>query len=135
MANFKYRGRDPQGGNVEGVLEAATVDAVATQLMNSGVTPVDIAEVAKGGDDVFADLRKLLTAEKPDLEDLILFARRMYTLMRAGVPINQATDGLARSTRNQILVEVLGEIQIDLESGRDFSTALGVIRKSSLHCS
>ena len=125
MANFKYRGRDPQGENVEGVLEAATVDAVATQLMNSGVTPVDIAEYAKGGDDVLADLRKLLTAEKPDLEDLILFARQMYTLMRAGVPINQAMDGLARSTRNQVLVEVLGEIQINLESGRDFSTALG----------
>ena len=48
----------------------------------------------------------------------------MYTLMRAGVPINQAMDGLARSTRNQILVDALRDIQTDLESGRDFSTAL-----------
>ncbi len=125
MASFNYRGRNAQGGIVEGVLEAATVDAVATQLMNSGVTPVDIAEATAPGGDVFAGIRKVLTAEAPGLEDLILFSRQMYTLMRAGVPINQAMDGLARSTRNQILVEVLGEIQIDLESGRDFSTALG----------
>ena len=92
--------------------------------MNSGVTPVDIAESAAGGDDVFAGIRKVLTAERPGLEDLILFSRQMYTLMRAGVPINQAMDGLARSTRNQILVDALRDIQTDLESGRDFSTAL-----------
>ena len=124
MANFKYRGRDGQGGVVEGVLEAATVDAVAAQLMNSGVTPVDIAEYADVGDDFLAGIRKVLTAEAPGLEDLILFSRQMYTLMRAGVPINQAMDGLARSTRNQILVDALRDIQTDLESGRDFSTAL-----------
>ncbi len=126
MANFKYRGRDGGGGVVEGVLEASSSDAVASQLLASGITPVDIAEhaAAGGGQDALAGLRALLTRKSPDLEDLILFSRQMYTLMRAGVPINQAMSGLARSSRNPVLVEALGDIQRDLESGRDFSTAL-----------
>ena len=69
-------------------------------------------------------MRKLLTAQAPTLEDLILFSRQLYTLMRAGVPINQAMTGLIRSTHNQRLAGALREVQADLEGGRDLSTAL-----------
>jgi MSHA biogenesis protein MshG len=126
MANYKYKGRDSSGSLIEGVLEAATSDAAAGQLMNSGIIPVDISEqVERSGDgDVIDDIRRILTTAPPELEDLIVFSRQMYTLMRAGVPINQAMGGLIRSTRNRVLVEALGEIQVDLESGRDFSTGL-----------
>ncbi len=126
MASYQYKGRDSSGSLVEGVLEAATADAVAGQLMNIGITPVDITQqVNRSGDgDIFEEIRKFLTTEPPELEDLILFSRQMYTLMRAGVPINQAMGGLIRSTRNRVLVEALGQIQTDLESGRDFSTGL-----------
>ena len=110
---------------VEGMLDAASIDAVATQLMASGITPVEIRAQAARGLGVFAALHRLLTDEQPTLEDLILFARQMYSLMRAGVPINQAMTGIARSSRNRILVDVLREVQADLESGREFSTALG----------
>ncbi|MGE0482877.1 MAG: type II secretion system F family protein [Gammaproteobacteria bacterium] len=126
MAHFKYRGRDGGGGVVEGVLEGNSRDAVASQLMASGIIPVDIAEhAAAGGGDALAGLRAALTRRPPELEDLILFSRQMYTLLRAGVPINQAMAGLARSTRNEMLVTALGNIRADLESGREFSTALG----------
>ena len=126
MASYQYKGRDSSGSLVEGVLEAATADAVAGQLMNIGITPVDITQqVNRSGDgDIFEEIRRFLTTEPPELEDLILFSRQMYTLMRAGVPINQAMGGLIRSTRNRVLVEALGQIQTDLESGRDFSTGL-----------
>lgn len=125
MAQFRYRGRDGGGGLVEGVLEGASRDAVASQLMASGIAPVDIAEqAAVHGGDALAGLRALLTRRPPELEDLILFARQMYTLLRAGVPINQAMTGLARSTRNEQLATALGDVRTDLEAGRDFSTAL-----------
>ncbi len=101
------------------------MDAVAAQLMSSGITPVDITETAAASGDALAQLKRVFTQRAPELEDLILFSRQMYTLMRAGVPINQAMSGLARSTRNEVLVEALHDIQRDLESGRDFSTALG----------
>ena len=51
MASYQYKGRDSSGSLVEGVLEAATADAVAGQLMNIGITPVDITQqVNRSGD-------------------------------------------------------------------------------------
>lgn len=127
MASFRYRGRDSGGGVVEGVLEAASQDAVASQLSSSGIIPVEIKEQAAGssGGSTLNDLNNLFGRKAPELEDLILFSRQMYTLLRAGVPINSAMNGLARSSRNEVLIEAMGDIQRDLESGRDFSTALG----------
>jgi len=48
----------------------------------------------------------------------------MYTLMRAGIPLSQAMTGLARSTRNETLREVLFLIKATVESGRELSVAL-----------
>lgn len=124
MASYRYRGRDAAGSLVEGRLDATNADAVASQLISGGIVPVDIAEQAAGGPGALEQLKNLLTDKPPELEDLILFSRQMYTLMRAGVPIHQAMNGLARSTRNRRLAELLRDIQADLESGREFSVAL-----------
>jgi MSHA biogenesis protein MshG len=125
MASYSYRGRDVGGSLIEGRLDAASVDAVASQLLQSGITPVDIAELAEqAGGGLAEDLRRLLTDQQPGLEELILLARQMYTLLRAGVPIHQAMTGLMRSTRNRVLADALRDIQADIESGREFSTAL-----------
>jgi MSHA biogenesis protein MshG len=48
----------------------------------------------------------------------------MYTLMKAGVPINLALSGLIRSARNEVVREVLTEVKGFIESGRELSAAL-----------
>lgn len=123
MPNFKYRGRGRRGDLVEGTLDAGSKELVASQLMNSGISPVDIRELVASFDPI-ADLHQRLTARRPDLEDLILFCRQMYTLMRAGVPINQALMGLIRSARNPVLGRALSDIKVFIESGRELSAAL-----------
>ncbi|MBI2802820.1 MAG: type II secretion system F family protein [Gammaproteobacteria bacterium] len=123
MPNYQYRGRGRRGDLIEGALEAATRDAVATQLINSGITPVDIREAAIAFDPI-ATLRRSLTESRPTLDDLILFCRQMYTLMHAGVAINQAMTGLIRSARNPLFGERLTGIKTYIESGRELSGAL-----------
>lgn len=123
MPNFRYRGRGGRGDLLEGVFEAATADAVAAQLINSGITPVLIEETRERGD-ALAQLGLLGRHRTPDLAELILFCRQMYTLMKAGVPITQAMQGLTRSTRNAVLAAALGEVRQTLESGRELSAAL-----------
>ena len=123
MPNFRYRGRGNRGNLMEGDLEANSADAAAAQLINSGITPIDIREFRPSAG-ALEDLRERLQASAPDLAQLILLSRQMYTLMRAGVPLAQGLGGLARSTRNPTLRKALDNIKSTIESGRELSTAL-----------
>jgi len=123
MATFRYRARDSGGALVEGLLEGADAESVASQLAATGVVPVEIraAGGAAGGG---AAITLRFLRRRPDITELMLFARQMYTMMRAGIPLNRAMAGLIRSTRNEVLAETLREVENDIESGRELSTAL-----------
>ncbi|MEW6330513.1 MAG: type II secretion system F family protein [Pseudomonadota bacterium] len=124
MPLFQYKGRNQRGEAVRGHLEAVSSDAVAVQLMNSGVIPVDIG-VAEAREDVFAALKARLAANtRITLTDLSLFSRQMYTLLKAGVPIMQALRGLRDSTQNPALAKVIIGIGESLDTGLDLTSAL-----------
>src|SRR5579885_159595 len=120
MPSYRYRGRNRMGELIEGRVEAANTGAVAAQLIDGGVTPLEITEAAARAGAVDRRIFK----EQPTLTDLILFARQLYALLKAGVPIIQAMTGLVRSTRNAGLVEVLKDVQTQIESGRELSACL-----------
>ncbi len=123
MPLFQYRGRNAQGNAVSGDVEAASASAVATQLVNTAITPVSIEEIQKstGFDDLLYQWR---ARKRPELDDLILFARQFYTLMRAGVPIIRSINGLAETTRNLMLKEALHNVLGELEAGHELSAAM-----------
>lgn len=123
MPLFAYKARNGRGDAVKGEIEAASADAVATQLMNSGITPVSINEVQKS-QDILANINKKLAEKPPTINDLILFCRQMYTLNKAGVPIIRGITGLAENTRNPVLADILAKIVMELESGRELSQAM-----------
>ncbi len=123
MARFRYRGRTERGEPIEGYLEAGTSDAVADQLLDGGVTPVDIVE-APASRDWGSDLKRALSERRPSLVDLQLLCRQMYSLMHAGVPIARAMRGLAETTRNPVLARALADVLENLESGRELAASL-----------
>jgi MSHA biogenesis protein MshG len=123
MPLFAYRGRNARGSLIQGEIDAGTIDAVASQLFNIGITPIDIKE-QKAGFDSDISLSNYLQRKNPGLDDLILFSRQMYTLMKAGVPMIKSFMGLIQSSRNFKLVEALKDIMANLESGRDLSSSL-----------
>lgn len=124
MPLFQYKARNPRGDAVQGRLDAPNADAVATQLLNSGITPIDIVE-AEASSDIMLKLRERLASRKPTLDDLILFSRQMHTLLRSGVPIIRALTGLADNINNPRFVATLRDLVASLESGRDLTSALG----------
>lgn len=123
MPAFAYRGRNTRGDLVTGIVEAGSVDAVAAQLLNSSITPIDIRERTRQEGDV-REIWERISARRPGLTDLILFSRQMYSLMRAGVPIIRAMRAVREATRNRILASAVQDMQQDLESGRELSAAL-----------
>lgn len=123
MPEYQYKGRDNSGQPVTGVIEAGTAEAVASQLLALNVTPIDIKEKLAGEFD-FSEFLAKLNSRAPDLTDLIMFSRQMYSLMRAGVPIIRSLSGIIQVAKNRILADVFTDIRENLESGRELSAAM-----------
>jgi len=119
---FAYRGRGARGELVTGTLEAADQGAVADQLLNTGVTPVDIrAAPARGAAESWW---AKLSASRVTLLDVMLFSRQMYTLLKSGVPMLRALAGLQESAINPVLRNVVADLRVSLDAGRELSTAM-----------
>lgn len=123
MPTYVYRARGARGEAVNGRLEAPSAEALADQLLATGVTPVEIREAAARQTALPPWLRAL-AAPKVGLPDLVLFSRQMYTLLKAGVPIMRALGGLQESAVNPTLREVIADLRLSLDAGREFSQAL-----------
>ncbi|MGH8737224.1 MAG: type II secretion system F family protein [Burkholderiales bacterium] len=125
MPQFAYRGRNSRGDLVAGRLEAADSGAVADQLLSTGITPVhiDAAASAEPNGGVPQWWRLLTAQEVGDLE-VMLFSRQMYTLLKSGVPILRALAGLQESVHNLALKDVIADLLVNLDAGRELSTAL-----------
>lgn len=121
---YRFRGRDRGGRLVNGEVQADNSSAAAAQLMHSGVTPVRIEPaMAEGGVQVPV-LQMKLFQPPPGLSDLMMFARQMYALTKAGIPIVRALRGLADSTRNPMMVAALHDVIDSLNAGRDLAGSL-----------
>ena len=123
LALFRYRGRSNRGALVTGRFEADNIDAVASRLMNLGITPLQISAASSEGGSV-AELWQRLGGGKPKTADLVLFARQMYSITKSGLPLLRGLRGLAESTHNPALREALYDILQSLESGRDLASSM-----------
>ena len=123
MSNFRYSGRSVRGDFITGKLEGDSVDAVATRLLNLGVTPLHITPDSTQHVSV-QDLLQRLGANRPTKADLMLFSRQMYAITKSGLPMLRGLRGLAQSTHNAILRDVLLDVLQSIEGGREFSASL-----------
>lgn len=85
MPTFKYKGRNVEGIELKGVIEGSSTDHVLSQLANRGITPITLTEARKSTElDVMVYLRR---RQKVSMDELIMFARQMYTITRSGIPL------------------------------------------------
>ena len=126
MPTFAYKGRNSGGQLVEGVLEGANSGAIVDVLRGQGLTPVDIRESqAKSGKPGSGlNLNVPLFRQQITQVDLLLFSRQMHTLLKSGVPIMRALNGLQEAAINPEMKRVIGEVRESLEGGRELSQAL-----------
>jgi len=121
---FAYTGRNARGELVRGVLENSDSGAVADQLLTSGVSPIDISATSGPKAPAGEGWLSRLSAEKVTIEDMVLFSRQMYTLLKAGVPILKSLAALQESATRIGFANMLQDVRTSLDSGRDLSTAM-----------
>jgi MSHA biogenesis protein MshG len=124
MPHFAYKGRNARGELVTGVVEERDSGAVADQLVNSGIAPVDIAPSAAPASARRDSWFGRLFAQRVNLDDRLLFSRQMYTLLKSGVPIMRALAGLQESARSIAMAKVIQDLRTSLDSGRDLSSSM-----------
>jgi MSHA biogenesis protein MshG len=122
MARFQFKGRGSDGQLLEGEREAASPAALAEQLMDKGVIPLQIRE-RKEQPNVIDQIMTRFDLYRVSVEELLMFTRQMAALSKAGIPLTRAIGGILDSLRNPLLIRVLEDSLKQLESGRPLSMA------------
>lgn len=126
MPLFKYKGRNAKGELIKGEQSSASSNALAEQLNNMGVKPIEIYEVASNASaekGIELSMQQLFQ-ERIKHVDITLFTRQMHSLLKAGIPIMSALGGLKASTANKSMVTVIEDIYRGLDNGRELSVTL-----------
>ncbi|BDX08128.1 MSHA biogenesis protein MshG [Planctobacterium marinum] len=133
MANFSYSARDASGALVKGSIDAANQNAAAQALLGRKLIPVKItaakkaapkATKTKESDKKKTGLNIELFVPDVSLADLVIFSRQMNSLMKAGIPILRAVNGLGETTNSVKMKAALEDVADQLERGRNLSSAL-----------
>ena len=120
MAAFEYRALDVGGRTRKGVLTGDSPRQVRAWLRVQGLFPVDVQQVQErvdtGGSFRF---RKSVSAA-----DLALMTRQLATLVRAGMPLEQALRALGEQTSRRYLQSVITGVRAHITEGLSLGEAL-----------
>ncbi|MCD8530575.1 MAG: type II secretion system F family protein [Saccharospirillaceae bacterium] len=122
MAEFIYRGRDPRGQRVDGVISAGSSHSALEQLQQQQIIVLALDEAREAPPSSLLSIT-LWSRERISADELILLTRQLYSLTKAGVPIIRALTGLAESSVNVAIRKTLNGIKNSLISGSDLVTA------------
>lgn len=122
MPSFSYTGRNAKGESVKGLLSGQDLNDAVRQLATLGITPLQVSHelTATKSDSFFTDL----FAEPITPLDIMMFSRQMFSLLKAGIPIMSALQGLQSFIQKKSLSNVILALRASLDSGWELSTAL-----------
>ncbi|MEH0166838.1 type II secretion system F family protein [Paucibacter sp. JuS9] len=108
---FEWEGKDRNGKIVRGELRAGGEAMVSATLRRQGIL---VSKVKK---------RRASGGKAIKQKDIAVFTRQLATMMRAGVPLLQSFDIVARGSTNPRLTRLLNEIRQDVETGTSLSSS------------
>ncbi len=124
MPQYQYQVRQPGGTVTRGEIAAASMTEAAGLLRQQGVQLVDI-NPGRGGAATFLDrLRNLRIDFGPGLKDVLTFTSQLSVMIKAGINIRGAVEGVAEQIANPKFRKIVDQIREDVESGKAFSEAL-----------
>jgi type IV pilus assembly protein PilC len=108
---FEWEGKDKNGKVIRGEVRSAGEAQVSAQLRRQGVL---VTKVKK---------RRMRGGSSIKQKDIAIFTRQLATMMKAGVPLLQAFDIVARGATNPRMTKLLNDIRTDVETGTSLSVA------------
>ena len=110
-AIFAWEGRDKAGKQVRGEMRAQGEAMVSATLRRQGI---QVSKVKK---------KAFRSGKKVTDKDISLFTRQLATMMKAGVPLLQSFDIVAKGHANPSMSKLIMEIRGDVETGTSLNQA------------
>jgi type IV pilus assembly protein PilC len=122
--HYRFQARNARGELVAGTLVADSVAGAAQAIRARGEHVVQLVPVAAAGDDLRAALKRFNYSSGPSQKDILDFTTQLAVMIRAGISIRAALEGIAEQVQNQKFRRILMQIKADVESGKQFSEAI-----------
>ncbi len=125
MPAYRYQVRSGSGQVVVGVLSADSPTSAAAALRAQGnhVLSINALDGAGGSAGLLKSLKEL-NSGRPTLKHVLDFTTQLAVMVRAGIGIRSALEGIAEQTEHARFKQVITGLKSDVESGKQFSEAL-----------
>lgn len=125
MPSYKYQVRTARGELQMGVVSADNATAAATALRGQGVRVLSVAPANASfiQSSSFARFKEL-NAGKPKTKHVLDFTTQLAVMIRAGINLRAALEGIADQTEHPTFKRVIMGLKADVESGKQFSEAI-----------
>ena len=111
LLNFSWEGKDKSGKLVKGEMRASGESIVSATLRRQGITNPKVKKQSRSG------------GKKVTETDVAMFARQLATMMKAGVPLLQSFDIVAKGHSNPAVTRLLLDIKTEVETGSSLAQA------------
>jgi len=126
MPQYRFQVRQPSGQVQAGILAADNATIAASILRSQGLHVVQLQPVANAGQKLNQSILKVLNySSGPTQKDILDFTTQLAVMVRAGISLRSALEGIADQTSNPKFRKILYQIKTDIESGKQFSEAIG----------
>ena len=109
--NYAWEGKDRSGKVVRGEMRAVGETMVQATLRRQGFIVTKVKKQSAGG------------GGKVEDKDIVLFTRQLATMMKAGVPLLQSFDIVAKGSSNAAVTKLLLDIKTEIETGSTLNAA------------
>jgi type IV pilus assembly protein PilC len=107
-----------------GVMTAQDAATAASMLRSQNQHVLQLSPALASKSEVSSLLKKLNYSSGPTQKDILDFTTQLAVMIRAGISIRNALDGIADQVQNQNFKKTLVQIKMDIEAGKQFSEAI-----------
>ncbi len=123
MPTYAYTARDMSGEAQTGFVSARDIGELREMLRNKELYLTDVRQHGDAGSESGSRMR-VLQRKTVKIDDMVVMSRQLATLVKAGLPINEALYSTAAQTESPLLAETLKKVRLDVLTGSSLTSAM-----------
>lgn len=120
MPVFSYKARNRRNQLLEGIIDAASEEMVASLLIEKSLTIISIEPMSATS----LNLQFFRLIRRVKSKDLVIFFRQLAVMIEANLPIIKALRILVKQTENKYLKTVIASVTDEVDGGEKLSGAM-----------